>query len=487
MKAYMQRYHLAVVSAFLLLLILAKGCEKDELLTNSTAKLSFSQDTVMFDTVFTGIGSATKRFKVYNNHDAALKISSIRMAKGSSSNFHMNVDGVAANSIRNYEIKAKDSIFVFVEVFVDPSNDDLIEKDSIIFSLNGGEQDVKMRAFGQNVHLLRNALLPTQTWTNDKPYLIYTSSMVDTLETLTVEAGTKIYFHQGASLFVKGSLKVNGSPANPIVFSGDRLENFYSDKPGQWGAYTILSNGATYVFGGLHFMPGSFENVINYAEIKNANKGIQLDSAIGNQPALRISNTKISNMNTAGIYAQTSTINGDNLVINNCGSHAIALTLGGSYRFNHVTIANYTPYNSRNSASVAINNYYLSGGGAYVYELEEATFTNSIIYGDGGDQGNEIVIDDAGDGGFNYLFDHCLIRVNEDFEPDQERFKNIIWSPQQGPRFMSRTNYDFRLDTLSPAINAGSREYGNLNPTDFDGESRMNDEAPDLGAFERVP
>jgi hypothetical protein len=119
--------------------------------------------------------------------------------------------------------------------------------------------------------------------------------------------------------------------------------------------------------------------------------------------------------------------------------------------------------------------------------LEEATFTNSIIYGDGGDQGNEIVIDDAGDGGFNYLFDHCLIRVNEDFEPDQERFKNIIWSPQQGPRFMSRTNYDFRLDTLSPAINAGSREYGNLNPTDFDGESRMNDEAPDLGAFERVP
>jgi hypothetical protein len=241
MKAYMQRYHLAVVSAFLLLLILAKGCEKDELLTNSTAKLSFSQDTVMFDTVFTGIGSATKRFKVYNNHDAALKISSIRMAKGSSSNFHMNVDGV----------------------------------------------------------------------------------------------------------------------------------------PGQWGAYTILSNGATYVFGGLHFMPGSFENVINYAEIKNANKGIQLDSAIGNQPALRISNTKISNMNTAGIYAQTSTINGNNLVINNCGSHAIALTLGGSYRFNHVTIANYTPYNSRNSASVAINNYYLSGGGgiclrigrSYLYKL----------------------------------------------------------------------------------------------------------------------
>lgn len=476
------------ITLFILTIIVVtiSACKDDEIITSPSAKLKFSTDTIMFDTVFTGIGSATKRFKVYNTYNQPIKISSIRMAKGSSSNYSMNVDGIEANTISNLEIAEKDSIFIFIEVNINPSQDDLIEKDSIVFMTNGNIQDIKMLAFGQNVNLLNGQIISTTTWTPDKPYLIYSSVIVDTLETLNIQPGTKVYFHEGASLFVLGSLKALGSMDNLITFQGDRLETFYEDKPGQWGAYTYLENGATYVFGGIHFLPGSFENEIDYAIIKNANKGIQLDSAVGNQPTLKISNTIISNMNLSGIYAQTSKIKGYNLVLNNCATHAIALTLGGTYNFNQITIANYTPYAIRNTASVALNNYYTLGNIAFAYDLVEATFSNSIIYGDGGEEGNEIVIDYAGDGTFNYVFDHCLVKLSDDFDvSDENHFKNLIINPSEGPRFVSRDEYSFELDTLSPAINAGKTEYGILHPLDINGNSRTTDEAPDLGAYER--
>ncbi len=466
--------------------ILFISCEDDSILEEASVKLSFSTDTVMFDTVFTGIGSATKRFKVYNTYNKPIVISNIELARGANSPYNLNVDGTIANRITNVEVKPNDSIFVFVEVNINPSANDIIEKDSVVFLTNGNMQDVKTVAFGQNINLIGGENIQTTTWTNEKPYLIYYSSIVDTLETLTIEQGSKIYFHHGASLFVLGTLQVQGAKDNPIVFQGDRLENFYADKPGQWGAYTFLENGATYVFGGIHFLPGSFDNVIDYAIIKNANKGIQLDSAVGANPTLQISNTIISHTNLAGIYAQTSRVNGYNLVLNNCGSHAIALTLGGSYNFNHITVANYTPYSSRNTASIALNNYYTYGNSAYIYDLEQATFTNTIIYGDGGENGNEIVIDNAGEGTFEYLFDHCLVRVSEEFDlSDQNHFKNIIRNPEEGPRFISRSEYNFELDTLSPAINAGSVVYGNMTPLDLNQNSRTQDEAPDLGAYER--
>ncbi len=43
------------------------SCNKDDEIDNDPGiKLGFSQDTILFDTVFTTIGSATQTFKVYN-------------------------------------------------------------------------------------------------------------------------------------------------------------------------------------------------------------------------------------------------------------------------------------------------------------------------------------------------------------------------------------------------------------------------------------
>lgn len=466
-----------------LMLTIFYSCRDEEILTDSSAKLKFSTDTVMFDTVFNGIGSATKRFQIYNRHNQPIKISSLWLARGQSSCFKINVDGMAENQIDGLEIKGGDSLFVFVEVRINPSTNDLLERDSVCFSVNGNIQHVKLLAFGQNVHLLSDQVIETQTWTSEKPYLIYKTIMVGAQQTLTIKEGTRLYFHRGASLIVAGRLLVQGTKAAPVIFQGDRLESFYDDKPGQWGG--VYTDSVEVLLGGIHFAQGSFGNQIDYAIIKNAIKGIEVDPPVEPTIMLTISNTIISNMNLFGILGKTTSIVGNNLVINNCGVHAIVLAFGGQYRFNHTTIANYNPYTIRNTASLALNNYYVNDNIAYAFDLD-VTFTNSIIYGSGGENGNEIVIDYAGEGVFNYMFDHCMVKLGDDFDTsDETHFKNLIVNPDGGPRFVSRTIYDFQLDTLSPAIDAGKMDYGLQYPIDLNGVDRTTDAAPDMGAYER--
>ena len=60
---------------------------------NPNHRLSFSVDTLSFDTVFTTIGSATKEFMIYNRNDQPLLISEIMLASGEETGFRINVDG----------------------------------------------------------------------------------------------------------------------------------------------------------------------------------------------------------------------------------------------------------------------------------------------------------------------------------------------------------------------------------------------------------
>ncbi|MBK9319794.1 MAG: hypothetical protein IPM91_13960 [Bacteroidetes bacterium] len=134
--------------------ILFHSCEKDELLTDAGARPNFSTDTIMFDTVFVSIGSVTKNFRVYNPYDKTMKISSIRLAGGAGSLYRMNVNGLPGKSFTDVEIRGGDSIWIFVEVTINPNNQLLpyVVQDSIIFETNGNQQDIDLVAWGQNAH-----------------------------------------------------------------------------------------------------------------------------------------------------------------------------------------------------------------------------------------------------------------------------------------------------------------------------------------------
>jgi len=454
------------------ILFLFLSCEKEVYYTSMDADLIFSQDTVHFDTIFTSIGSSTQRFTVKNPHNQKIKISSIYLAGGENSPYRLNIDGFPGNSLTDIELREKDSLYIFVEVTIDPINSDLpmVVQDSIIFEFNNTQKDIDIISYGQDVNLINGEIIGTSTWNSSKPYLIYNSMLVDTNSTLTIDPGVNLYFHKSSRLYVAGTIKANGTLESPITFKGDRLESDYENIPGQWD--------------GIWIMAGSKDNIFNFTEIKNAIIGIQVDTLANlSRPTLLLSNSKIENMTYAGIFAQGSTIEAYNNLIANCGQYAVALTIGGSYEFYHCTIANYWGFSTRTTPSVILNNYYIDvNNRAQTRDIEKAIFGNCIIYGN---KESEIVIDKDENGLLEYKFDHVLMKMDEDFSTDDvESFENIIVNVD--PNFIDPFDNNFELDTLSIAKDKGKEEYGTLFPLDLNQNNRTLDVGPDLGAFERI-
>jgi len=456
-----------------LLIVLAFfSCEKDEFISSSNIKLEFSQDTILFDTIFTTIGSITKQFTVRNPYNKNVKISSIKLAGSSNSPYRLNIDGYSGNTLNNIELRKKDSIYIFVEITIDPngSNLPMIVHDSIVFTYDESQQGIDLIAFGQDVHKIDGEIIGTEHWIADKPYLVYNSMLVDTLSTLTIDPGAILYFHKNSRLLVKGTIKANGTFGSPIFFQGDRLEEDYDDIPGQWD--------------GIWLLRGSKDNIFNFTEIKNAIIGIQVDTLANlSKPTLQLTNSKILNMTSVGIYAQGSTIYAYNNVIANCGQLAVALTIGGSYEFYHTTIANYWEYSTRNTPSVLLNNYYVDvHNNVQVRPLDKAVFSNCIIYGS---KESEIIIDKHELGILNFSFDYSLLKIDQDQVSDfASSFTQNIFN--EDPKFKDWRENNFELDTLSIAKDYGKEEVGLMFPLDIQLNDRTIDNGPDLGAFERI-
>jgi hypothetical protein len=377
------------------------SCKKDKFLNDSGAKVSFSQDSILFDTVFTGIGSSTRNFRIRNTNNQKIKISAIQLAGGTASAFKLNVDGSPGATFNDVEIAANDSIYVFVQVNVNPNSasSPLVIRDSLIVNVNGNQQQVQLEAWGQNAIYHRptdaikfkdGSFLPfsylendtnaiSVTWKKDKPHVIYGYLAVYTGQKLTIEAGVKVYMNNRAGLWIYtgGELHINGQKDNEVVFQGIRSERTlagtlagvdvdYTNEPGQWDRIWINE--------------GSLNNEINYAIIKNGYIGVQAE-LFGNQffapKRLKITNTKIQNMSKWGLYGLAFNIYGANNVISNCQEQCVNLTLGGKYTFIHCTFANFWNREIRDKSCVTVNNY----ADTQILPLDSAYFGNCIIDG----------------------------------------------------------------------------------------------------------
>lgn len=460
------------------------SCYEEEFTTNSSIKLEFSTDTISFDTVFTTMGSTTQFFKVKNPASKAINIANIYLAGGETSPFRLSINGVNSSEESNVELYGGDSLYIFVEVTIDPTGRDLpmVVHDSIVFNVNGNLQDVDLIAFGQDFHLFNGAVIESQHWINDKPYLVYNNTIVDSLETLTIDPGCRIYFHNNSSLFIKGTLNVNGTFEEPVSFLGDRLEEAYTNVPGQWGYYVEYEDGSTYVYGGLHFLVGSKDNTINYAIIKNANKGIQVDSlGASDNPVLTLTNTRVENMTLNCLDARTTFIAASNCIFANSGSYSVALRFGGNYEFNHCTVANYYTRGTRTVPALFFKNYYKYDKKIYSFEIE-ANFNNCIIYGNGS---NEVSYEIVESSAFNAQFKACLLNANVNSIENDMVFVNSLFN--EDPLFVDTYEYNFAVDSLSPAKDIGDVNVASNFPFDLNRNSRLADKGPDLGALEWIP
>lgn len=454
---------LLILSIILLLL----ACKKDSFITSTDAGVSISADTLHYDTVFTAVGSVTQSFKIINDNNQKLRLSSVKLMGGASSKYKMNVDGVATTEASGIEIEANDSVYVFVQVNVDPNANNLpfIIRDSIQVSYNGNNELVQLEAWGQNAHFFRNKeVLVNETWTNDLPYVIQGYLYIDINQTLTIEKGCRIYVHADAPIIIDGSLKVNGGKdtIDRVYFRGDRLDEPYKDFPAAWP--------------GIYFRADSKDNVLNYAVIKNSFQSIAAEgpSANGN-PKITLNQCVIDNSYDAGIIALNSSITATNCLISNCGRN-IAIGRGGDYEFTHCTVVSYSNNFIEHKAPVlSVSN----SDGTNIAPLK-AIFRNCIFWGEGGVHEDEVTV--AKNSSDHVEFDHNLWKVKT---APQSIVTGIINNepPQFDSINISKNYYDFRLTQQnSPALDSGTNNGITI---DLDGNTRPAGTNPDLGCFEK--
>jgi len=466
------------------LLTIINNCKK-EVYFYGDAILKFSSDTIHFDTVFTTIGSTTKVLKVYNSYSEFLKIDKISLAQGKNSFFRININGNPSLMEENVEIWPKDSIYIFIEVTIDPqnTNNPIIITDSIIFELNNKIQTVKLIAYGQDIHLINGEWIKSSRWIPDKPYVIYNSMGIDTNDVLTIESGVTLYFHKGSRVYILGKLIAKGTIDKPITFRGDRLDYLdvspplsYDKLPGQWE--------------GLWFIPPSKNNLLEYCNIRNAIIGIQVGMLGNKEPVdVEIRNCIITNHSYAGIFSINGKIKAFNSVISDCGSYLLTSVTGAEHQFYHCTFANYySHYGYRRSSepSVLISNQVIYNDSLFSGDINSIIFKNSIIYGS---YENELKLFNNNKRKFNITFDYCLVKVNEDsIKSYKNNFLNTIFN--KDPKFKSIERYkqNYMLDTLSPAKDVGDPliiDSLSILLYDIKGISRKKDGKPDLGAYER--
>lgn len=465
------------------------GCIDENYTTDPSHHLEFSTEELSFDTIFNTIASRTQSFLIYNKNKKTIKINSIKLAQGTQSYFRLNVDGIVDNNniINDIDVRANDSIYIFVELTIGEQSDDspVLINDAILFETNGTTQQVKLSAYGQNVIIFDSKTITSDTTLDSsRPFLIYNYLNVKEGCTLTLEQGVRIHLHNNANIVINGNLIANGTFENPIKIQGDRLDKMndidntpYAYLPGQWG--------------GIYLQSANGNHSLSNVNITGGTNGILLIGTNTQKPILNIENSRIHTMTYNGIYTLNGNTNIVNTEISNCGMSCLNI-IGGENRITHCTIASYYEWGIRETPTVQVSNYFIDGNWLYLYELQSAVFENSILFGN---RTEELALNkdtiSQQNNTFNIYFSDCLIKGTK---INSSQFSNIIWAnATTNTNVFVNTSiqdieqsgyYNFSLLSNAPARNKANKEVATLYPTDRNGVNRFADGKPDIGAYE---
>ncbi|MBQ7997114.1 MAG: right-handed parallel beta-helix repeat-containing protein [Paludibacteraceae bacterium] len=467
------------------------GCREYRVSEDSSLRLAFSCDTLTFDTIFTMSGTATAQVMVYNPNKAAVMIDRVWMEDGSA--FQVNVDGEPQLSrLTSLQVNGGDSLFVFVRVMMPATATDtpVYISDKLHFHLtNNATQSVVMEAYGQDViRIGRKGCGRTEktgpfTFTGKKPYLIFDTLIVS--GTLTILPGATIYMHSGACIYALGNVKAQGTLAQPILIRGDRLDKLFEHVP------YLYAGGS---WNGIYLQAGQKQSYrFEYVDILSGNVGLYCMNTGTNRPTLQMNGCRIHNHTLYGLVLVNTDALVTNTEISNCGSYCVYCS-GGKHDFIHTTVASYFGATDvriqsaakEETAAVYIDNLSKS-------ESTTTSFANSVITGY---RSNQLVVATPFEQYYPGLFIGNYLKTDTLAMPAAQH--NTYWQASDTIpvfrndyfKYKEYVYYDFRLDSLSPAIGIGDSiqtlpypEAQELLKTDRNGISREGLK-PDAGCYQ---
>ena len=465
------RFRFWLAAIMVLVATVFTSCIEDGFTTSSSDVLTFSKDTIAFDTVITLQGTATKQMAVYNHSNKQINISSIKVAGLSTKgHFHLNVDGIRGDEFQNVEIRGNDSIFVFVEAYLDEMEKDepTLLEDRLEFVTNGVSQSVLLTAWGQDVVRIMGDTISSNTrFTADKPYLIYDTMFVAQNTTLTLDPGTTLLFHDKAAMRCAGRMLANGTAEAPVTFRGDRLDRVVGEI-----SFDIMSG----QWGGIIFTPPTMGNVLNHVIMKGSSIGMHCSAYDTTRCALKLVNCVLTNSASTCLATATCYVQAIGTEMSDAAEE-VAYFAGGKVMMSQCTFANNYLFAIPSLPLVNVFDVEYSDG---TIGKIRAYFDNCILHGLPPEL-NEGKLDD-----FNVYMRYCLFK--SDGENDAH-FINCVWKGD--PLFLTvRDDYifDYRLGNESDAIGKGNPD---LCPEEarYDryGNDRFMRSSVDLGAYMWIP
>lgn len=457
-------------------IVMAISCSDDiSYTTDRDANISFKQDTLRLDTFFTNITSVTKSFCVYNNNSKYVRIKHVTLESGGSTGFMINVDGQSGSDISDISIGDKDSIFVFVKARLEAKRElaPRLVDDNIVFTMeNGNTYKIRLEAYGQDFTEMRAKTLEADmTITpSDLPIVVYDSLVVPLEKTLTIEPGSTVYFHNNASLIVRGNLIARGTVQQPVTLRGDRLDRMFSYLP-----YDRLNN----QWGGIRVEPTCQQLHIDHADIHSSTIGLSCRNVAA---PLTVTNSVIHNIASDALYLEDCQATVANTQLSNARGDCLHI-VGGSTNVYHSTIAQFYPWTADRGHALTL---YTKIDEAQ-HPITEANFYNCFITGYDKD---EVYCYKEKDEEVNLNFYSSVVLTDT---KDERYFHNCTEDKKDADRYQSSNFktfdthayiYDLRLDSLSTARGKGSTEYANDYPTDRYGTPRQ--DAPDAGCYQYV-
>lgn len=455
----------------LIFTILFWSCKpEEEIIASNPSGVRFSADTMLFDTVFSTVGTITLRLKIYNDNSNAIRIGKISVGGGSTSAFKVIINGLETTSSSNVLLLGKDSLLVLVKVLIDPQNKNLpyLVYDSLVVSSGSNTQNVRLIAYGQDAIFLNNKHVSgTETWDSPKPYVVYGNLTIDTSATLTIKEGVRVFLGLKSAILVYGKISASGTFEKSVTFNSADLNKQAGVFPGQWA--------------GIQLMNSSQENSFSWTVINNASTGLGIFKTEINPSAdVKISHTQIKNMTDYAIYSQSGHINLDNSLFSNSGKNVIRIVSGGQGVWVNNTFVCYSFDFFRDGSTLFFSDN-LNNSNLQNLSIQ---MTNNVVWGS---FTNEITLSgNTTSGTFLISAERNVLKTNAliywgttnfvyDFASNKKLRNDTI-------HFEDPFTYNFRPDSISIVRNRAKVYAGFTDSNDLDGKPR--DSQPDIGAYE---